>query len=327
MHFSKECSYSDSKCTDCGQIGHKSGYCPPPDAPSGKKKSQNSRKFPQKKKKNPQARANAVFSRHRRGRRFLSPEVNGHILTFQLDSAADVSVISSATWEKIGKPALSTASLIVKDAQSNKIQVAGEFEAIVRFRDKEIRARCLVSDKTRDNLFGIEWMDALDLWEVALSAYCNAIQRNIDKAAAIRELQGLFPTVFSPEMGLYTKAVATIHLKSNAMPVFRPKRPVAFHMTEVIDEELQRLQASEIISPTEFSSWEASIVVARKSNRNIRICGDYSTELNEAVEANNHPIPDPDSLFTKLAHRSSLATLICQMLICKSRLMRIPGNF
>ncbi|XP_055715629.1 uncharacterized protein K02A2.6-like [Phlebotomus papatasi] len=104
-------------------------------------------------------------------------------------------------------------------------------------------------------------------------------------------------------MGLCTKASATIHLKGDAVPIFRPKRPVAFHMMSTIDEELERLQSSGIITPVEFSPWAAPIVVARKPSGKIRICGDYSTGLNEAVEANNYPIPDPDSLFSRLSDK------------------------
>ncbi|XP_055714762.1 uncharacterized protein K02A2.6-like [Phlebotomus papatasi] len=303
MHFVKECTYTQTKCGESGVVGHKTGYCAPPqrESDSTKKDAKGKKKFFHKKK--PQARTNAVFSSHTRGRKFLTPLINGHEIEFQLDCAADVSLITHNTWECIGKPALSRASLNIRDAQSTQIPINGEFECTVKFFNKEIRSRCFVSDAARDNLFGIEWIEGLGLWDERPSAYCNSVQNEIDAQTAVADLQRDFPAVFGREMGLCTKAIATINLKQDAVPIFRPKRPVAFHMLPVIDEELQRLQASGIISPVEYSPWAAPIVVARKANGSIRICGDYSTGLNDSIETNNYPIPDPDSLFSRLSNR------------------------
>ncbi|XP_055708916.1 uncharacterized protein K02A2.6-like [Phlebotomus papatasi] len=215
----------------------------------------------------------------------------------------DVSIISADTWRKLKQPSLTPISLKVRDAQSHYIEMLGEFECSIRLGENEVRGRCLVSEKTSGNLFGIEWIEALGLWDYAPSSYCNSVQQEIDTTSAIKELQSTFPVVFGTEMGQCTKATASIHLKPHVSPVFRPKRPVAFHLMATIDDELQRLQASGIITPTEYSSWAAPIVVARKPNGRIRICGDYSTGLNESVEMNNHPIPDPDSLFSQFANK------------------------
>ncbi|XP_059617814.1 uncharacterized protein K02A2.6-like [Phlebotomus argentipes] len=142
-------------CFLCGAM-HFTGYCPPAQSSSGKPKAQRGRKNIAKKRKNQQARANAIHSERYRGRRYLTPVVNGQPLLFQLDSAADVSVMTRDAWEKIGKPALQESSLTVRDAQASRIQVLGQFEATIRFHGKEIQRRCLVSPSAHDNLFGIE---------------------------------------------------------------------------------------------------------------------------------------------------------------------------
>ncbi|XP_055701804.1 uncharacterized protein K02A2.6-like [Phlebotomus papatasi] len=303
MHFVKDCSYVNSKCSECGKVGHKNGYCPSFPQDSDKKKSTGKKYFAKKKKQSNQARTNAVFSPRSPGRKYLSPRINGHTIEFQLDCAADVSIISADTWRKFKQPSLTPISLKVRDAQSHYIEILGEFECSIRLGENEVRGRCLVSEKTSGNLFGIEWIEALGLWDYAPSSYCNSVQQEIDTTSAIKELQSTFPVVFGTEMGQCTKATASIHLKPHVSPVFRPKRPVAFHLMATIDDELQRLQASGFITPTEYSSWAAPIVVARKPNGRIRICGDYSTGLNESVEMNNHPIPDPDSLFSQFANK------------------------
>ncbi|XP_062708310.1 uncharacterized protein K02A2.6-like [Aedes albopictus] len=65
---------------------------------------------------------------------------------------------------------------------------------------------------------------------------------------------------------------------------------------------LNRLQNNGIISPVRFSDWVAPTVVVRKAdNVSVRVCGDYSTDLNDAMECDRHPLPHPADLFAELA--------------------------
>ncbi|XP_062558508.1 uncharacterized protein K02A2.6-like [Armigeres subalbatus] len=81
---------------------------------------------------------------------------------------------------------------------------------------------------------------------------------------------------------------------------FQAARPVPFTSMEKIDAELDRLQSLGIITPVDFSQWAAPIVVVKKPGGKVRICADYSTGLNAALEANHYPLPVPDDIFTKL---------------------------
>ncbi|XP_058811223.1 uncharacterized protein K02A2.6-like [Topomyia yanbarensis] len=89
-----------------------------------------------------------------------------------------------------------------------------------------------------------------------------------------------------------------LELKQQCNPVFCPKRPVAYVMYDLVDQELDRLEQLKIITPVDFSEWAAPIVVVRKANGAIRICGDYSTGLNSALQ----PLPLPEDIFAKLAN-------------------------
>ncbi|XP_062714282.1 uncharacterized protein K02A2.6-like [Aedes albopictus] len=78
--------------------------------------------------------------------------------------------------------------------------------------------------------------------------------------------------------------------------VFLPKRPAPF----TIEAELDRLQSLDIITPVEYSPWAAPIVAVKKPGGKVRICADYSTGLNAALEPNHYPLPVPDDIISKL---------------------------
>ncbi|XP_061504929.1 uncharacterized protein K02A2.6-like [Anopheles gambiae] len=103
-------------------------------------------------------------------------------------------------------------------------------------------------------------------------------------------------------MGLCTKGNVNLQLKEHCRPVFCPKRPVAYAMLDAVDKELDRLQQLGVITPVDYSDWAAPIVVVRKANGQIRICGDYSTGLNGALHPQEYPLPLPADIFAKLGN-------------------------
>ncbi|XP_053683479.1 uncharacterized protein K02A2.6-like [Sabethes cyaneus] len=83
--------------------------------------------------------------------------------------------------------------------------------------------------------------------------------------------------LFSEKIGLCQKTKINLELKEQRKPVFCPKRPVAYAMLDAVNQELDGLEQLNIISPVDYSEWAAPIVVVRKANGSILICGDYLT--------------------------------------------------
>lgn len=99
-----------------------------------------------------------------------------------------------------------------------------------------------------------------------------------------------------------TKTKAHLYVKPNCTPVYRVKRPVALAAIPEVNQELQRLQQLGIITPVSHLDWIAPIVVKKKANGSIRICGDYSTGLSEVLEPHQYPLLTPDEIFSKLSN-------------------------
>ena len=81
--------------------------------------------------------------------------------------------------------------------------------------------------------------------------------------------------------------------------VFKKKRNVPFAALEQINKELDRLEQSGILSKTDFSKWAAPIVHVKKKSNQIRICADFSTGLNDALQDHHYPLPSPEEIFNK----------------------------
>ncbi|XP_055688256.1 uncharacterized protein K02A2.6-like [Lutzomyia longipalpis] len=292
MHFSRDCTFKQHKCKSCGTVGHKDGYC----SSAGKAK-----KAPQSStKSNVVHIVNCTSSETRR---FVDVKINNHAVSLQYDSASDLTIISSKLWKRIGSPALSPSQLKVKDAQLNRMKILGEFFCDIVLNGATQNGRCVVTSANCD-LFGIEWIQLFNLWSQPADAFCryvDATPLKLNKDKIIQQFKDEFQSVFDTGLGLCTKASASFQLVEGAKPIFRPKRPVPYHVLDQVEQELDRLQQAGIIVPVTSSEWAVPIVVARKANGSVRICGDYSTGLNDLLVSNMYPIPTPDDIFQKLA--------------------------
>ncbi|XP_055622890.1 uncharacterized protein K02A2.6-like [Toxorhynchites rutilus septentrionalis] len=294
LHYVKECPYQTHTCSKCKRKGHKEGYC------SSSEKKLTKQIDKPKPKDIVKSKGIAVKRVDLKAKRkFVKIDINGVPAKLQLDCASDITIISKRTWTSVGKPVIETTDVAAVSASGDGIDIVGEFNAEITIQDVTKVGRIFVTSNPDLNVLGIETIDQFDLWSVPFSSLVNSIQQNSN--ATMQKLQAKFPEVFQPTLGCCTKAKVTLYPKPDARPVYCPKRPVAYAALPKVDAELQRLQDNGIISPVQFSDWAAPIVVVRKSDVSVRICGDYSTGLNNALESDRHPLPHPDDMFGELA--------------------------
>ncbi|XP_062557959.1 uncharacterized protein K02A2.6-like [Armigeres subalbatus] len=294
MHFHRDCTYKQNKCKDCGLVGHREGYC------SSAKKNPKSGAL--RRKGHPEAYStktvNLLVNTVHKHRRFIQSRINGVKVRLQLDTGSDISLISKQTWIKIGKPPRTPATERAATASGDPLEILFKCKCTtVINKDQRVVQFYVVNESL--HLAGIDMLDSFGLWSVPINTYCNNVTRS---TPTIDSLKTAFPAVFRNEVGLCNRTKIKLELKPEAVPVFRPKRPVAYAMYNTVDEELDRLERANIITPVEFSNWAAPIVVVRKANGTIRICGDYSTGLNDALQPHRYPLPLPEDIFAKLAN-------------------------
>ncbi|XP_011859279.1 PREDICTED: uncharacterized protein K02A2.6-like, partial [Vollenhovia emeryi] len=293
-HWHNDCPHRLKQCDTCKVKGHKAGFCT------------SASEFWQQQAKRHAARATEsahqvkqVTNGAKSKRKFVTPKVNGTGVRLQVDSASDITVIPTNAWIRMGRPALTPCKSSPKSASGDSIPLKGSFKCRMTLNNVEGTGTCHVSDDL--TLLGIDWIDILGLWDVPLRAVCNQITRGHAENGLATEAQSKFPALFSEGLGLCTKIKVPLTLKENATPVFRKARAVPFAAQKLVEEEIIRQQQLGILTPVSYSDFAAPVVVVKKKNGGIRICGDYSTGLNDALEPNKFPLPTNDQIFAQMS--------------------------
>ncbi|XP_014676614.1 PREDICTED: uncharacterized protein K02A2.6-like [Priapulus caudatus] len=110
-----------------------------------------------------------------------------------------------------------------------------------------------------------------------------------------------YPELFCDELSTMKNVTASIHVKSEATPVFCKARTVPYLMKPKIDQELDCLIEANIIQPVVFAEWAAPIVLFLKPDNTVSICGDYKVTVNRFADVDRHPLPTPEDLFAMLS--------------------------
>jgi hypothetical protein len=237
-----------------------------------------------------------------RSRRYVETAINGVPVEMQLDSGSDITIISNQNWINVGAPRTSPPDCQVQTASGDKLNIEAMFRATYTIGETHKEGKCYVCCADLSlNVLGSDLMDEFGLWDVPISSFCKLVGSQQPDQQVV-ELKANFSDVFTNSLGLCTKTQVHLTLKPGAQPAFRPKRPVSYNMEAVVEDELKRLEDLGIITPVTYADWAAPIVVVRKPDRSVRICADFSTGLNNALEANNYPLPLPEDIFNRMAN-------------------------
>ena len=221
--------------------------------------------------------------------------VNGKLLEMELDTGADLSIISEETRKtllpnlKIHK---STVSL--KTYTGEPIKLVGNLHVRVQYQGQQARLVLIVVEGNGPSLLGRNWLKYLRLdW--------STIARIHRVPKAITELLDKYKLLFAEGLGSVEPFRATLVAKPHAKPKFFKPRPVPFALREAVGQQLQQMEDEGVIERVDHSDWAAPIVIVPKKDGKLRICGDYKVTVNSELEVDQYPLPKPNELFATLA--------------------------
>ena len=85
-----------------------------------------------------------------------------------------------------------------------------------------------------------------------------------------------------------------------------------YALKQKVEAELDHLEQQGIIKKVERSNWAAPIVVVPKTDKSIRICGDYKISINPCVRTEGYPLPKVQDLFSSLSNGTVFSKLDLQ---------------
>lgn len=294
MHYARLCTYKKHKCQECNKMGHKEGYCFRP---------RNNNK--QYKHNNSKVETNSIFTCNKISnslRKYVTANINGVEVKLQLDTGSDITIVSEDTFKKLNINNLQELTQTARSA-TDELPLLGQFDCVCTFQDRTINTKGYVTPIQNLNVFGLDWLEALNLNDMSISNICKNIELNQGKEdVKLLNLRRTFSGLFDGKMGLCNKTTAHLVVKPGRQPVFRPPRPVAYAVRHLVEDELRRLQDANIITPVNYTDWAAPVVVIRKNDGRIRLCADFSTGLNDSLEMHQYPLPHPNDIFSKMAN-------------------------
>ena len=312
-HTPSECRFREAECHNCGKKGHIAPVCrgsKQANAAPHPRRNRPSKPKPASTKWMAEEPASAtspdgdeedlpIFA-------MTSPStpmhvellLNNKVVSMEIDTGAAVSLISEEKLHDLFPETVPReTNVTLKTYTGERIDMVGEVDMAVQYGDQKKDLVLVVVAGSGPVLLGRNWLQEIRLdWKKIGSLAVNHNSFNTLESVLKR-----YSAVFKDELGGIHPQKAKLIVKPEATPKFHRPRPVPFALKGAIEEELSTMEAKGIIEKVTHSDWAAPIVPVPKRDGKIRICGDYTVTVNQALAVDQHPLPKPDDLFAALA--------------------------
>lgn len=179
LHWFMDCPYRFKTCLTCNKVGHKSSHC--------------------RTNKGNKSRVKSTKIDEQDGiniRKYVQVKILNKNVKLQLDSGSDLSIINRHTWKRLDKPTMLKTNKIARTVTGEKINFEGEIITNVTLNGTTKKLKMFVLKNT-NNLFGTDWMQQFNLWDLPINTFCQKIENLTTEAEKLKkELKGTFPEVF-----------------------------------------------------------------------------------------------------------------------------------
>ena len=161
-----------------------------------------------------------------------------------------------------------------------------------RVGDESKQLSVIMVEGKGPDLLGRDWLSELRVDWKQVHRIGNPLEEVISR----------YPTVFSEGLGTYAGEAAHIQVADAARPRFCKARAVPYALKDLVNEQLEKMEAEGVISAVKFAEWAAPIVpVLKDGGARVRICGDYKQTVNQAARIEQYALPRIEDLFAELA--------------------------
>ena len=218
-------------------------------------------------------------------------ELNQVPLTMELDTGASLTLINKPSYDLISQES-QCAQLEKPDVQlrtytGEAVKILGSTTVQAKYGEQNLQLIVHVVDGQGPNLLGRDWLSKFKINELS----------NIHTLVTPSKLD----QILNKHTVIFEEVKVKLLVDPSVTPKFYKARTIQFALKDRVETELQKLEASGIISPVDQSDWAAPIVPVMKQNGRVRICGDYRVTVNQAIKVDSYPLPRVEELFSALA--------------------------
>lgn len=136
-------------------------------------------------------------------------------LKLQFDTASDISVVSTETWKRLGKPPIRPPSVNARAASGDPLNLMSEFTCAVTINGVTQSSVIFVVVQNL-HILGLDLIEAFQLDAVPMNSFCYQIS---ETSSIVNRLKADYPSVFNATLGRCTKATVKLDLKPGQKPV------------------------------------------------------------------------------------------------------------
>uniref|UniRef100_A0A8C4RHI8 Gypsy retrotransposon integrase-like protein 1 n=1 Tax=Erpetoichthys calabaricus TaxID=27687 RepID=A0A8C4RHI8_ERPCA len=237
----------------------------------------------------------------RRKEWILPVQVNNAIISFKLDTGAQVNIMPENEYRKLQpRPSLQETEIKITGYSGMQIPVTGQCVACVKYKNKKYSLVFVVVPKRVQAILGLSACEKMNLIERVLTIN---IEDNTEYEALLQKYSDLF-------LGLgCLPGEHKIITDKNVSPVIHPCRKVPFALKEKLAEELDRMESLQVIKKiNEPTEWVNSLVIVEKKDGKLRICLD-PRDLNRAIKREHFKLPTREEIMAQFANAKYFSKL------------------
>ena len=217
----------------------------------------------------------------------MTMTVEGKELVLEVDTGASVTVIPNKMFkEKLGYLKLRPASTSLKTYTGTELPLCGETQVHVEYQGQSAKLPLIVAEVDgKPAILGRNWLNVVKLnWKELF---------NVSSPDFVSELSARYKGVFGPGLGKIKEFEARLCVHTEATWKFHKSRPVPYSLRPVVEAELDRLEKEGVVTKVSHSAWAAPVVVVPKADGGIRLCGDFKVTVNQVLDVDKYPLPNP----------------------------------
>ena len=242
--------------------------------------------------------------------------LNGHRVPFQLDTGATVNILPEESFKEVyGEGSLSLldnadVTLVMYNKTEEKPIGKKRVQVVNPRNGRKYSVEFVVVKGKGKPLLGLRASEQMQLISV--------VRQNIMAIQSEEPSQSKTPltaeSILKEHADVFRgegKLEGDLHLEidPNVPPVQLPTRKVPIAIKEKLKEELDRLEALNIITPVNVPTSQISAtVVTLKINGNVRLCVDPKP-LNQALKCNHYPLPTIEDVLPELSNARCFTVL------------------